>query len=111
MKRHAGIHLNRYATQSYQSILFLCLVLLGSCNAQPKTESYRIEKQVVRSVDVTGDGIEDAITLYVRGETPTKPFFWTLTIRSEGREIFKFDGDGKIGRASCRERVWSAVTA
>jgi hypothetical protein len=57
-------------------------------------EPHRIEKRITRSVDVTGDGIKDAITLQVLGESLTSPFFWTLTIRSEGKEIFKYNGDG-----------------
>jgi hypothetical protein len=74
--------------------IFPWIVLLSSCRVQPMTESQRIEKQITRSMDVTGDGIQDAIRLDVRGESLTSPFFWTLTIRSEGKEIFKYSGDG-----------------
>jgi hypothetical protein len=74
--------------------IFPWIVLVSCCRAQPMTESQPIEKRITRSVDVTGDGIEDVIMLHVRGESLTSPFFWTLTIRSEDREIFKYDGDG-----------------
>jgi hypothetical protein len=77
----------------YKSI-FLCAVLLSSCKAPVKSEPQRIEKQLTRAVDVTGDGITDAITLHIQGESLSSPFFWTLAIRSEGKEVFRYDGDG-----------------
>jgi hypothetical protein len=73
--------------------IFLCVLLLSSCRIQSQS-GQRIDKQVTRTVDVTGDGIIDAITLHIQGASLNSPFFWTLVIRSEGKDVFRYDGDG-----------------
>jgi hypothetical protein len=70
------------------------LVFLSSCGTRPVEKLERVEKEITRSVDVTGDGVEDQVTLRIRGDSFAAPFFWKLSIRSGGKEVFSYDGDG-----------------
>ena len=49
-----------------------------------------VDVTLARSIDVTGDGEDDTVTLHITGAAPTAPFTWTLVIRAGG------DADGKI---------------
>jgi hypothetical protein len=69
-------------------------VIISSCSSKPITKSQGIDKEITRNIDLTGDGIEDLITLHIKGENVESPFYWTLLVQSQGKEIFKYEGDG-----------------
>jgi hypothetical protein len=52
-----------------------------------------VNRQLTRTLDVTGDGKPETITLFLKAPNYDVPFQWLLTIESAGRTIFEQDGD------------------
>jgi hypothetical protein len=52
-------------------------------------EESQINTELTRKIDVTGDGKSDSISLHIQGQNINSPFTWTLSIISEGKQVFK----------------------
>jgi hypothetical protein len=52
-----------------------------------------IDTVLVRSVDLTGDGKPDTVSLHLRAKGLTSPFSWELSIRSRGSVLCRYSGD------------------
>lgn len=52
-----------------------------------------IDTVLVRSLDVTGDGKADIISLHIMARNLASPFSWTLSINSQGNRIYTLSGD------------------
>jgi hypothetical protein len=51
-----------------------------------------IEQDLIKEIDVTGDGKPEKIVLHLSAKNIKFPFTWTLTITSEGKKIFSHQG-------------------
>ena len=59
----------------------------------------RIDRTIVRMVDLTRDGKPEKVTLRIQGESIRDPFKWAIEIDSDGRRIFfKEQVDSRIDR-------------
>jgi hypothetical protein len=56
----------------------------------------RIDKTIVREVDLTRDGKPERIVLHVTGKDLKSPFAWTIEIYLHGRRIFHKERDDSI---------------
>jgi hypothetical protein len=68
----------------------LPLIYGGDSEFDPKAA---VNKDIVRKIDVTGDGELDTISLNIRGKNFFAPFNWTLTIISKGKQIYRSKHD------------------
>jgi hypothetical protein len=48
----------------------------------------RVDKTIIREADLTRDGKPEKIVLHITGKDFKSPFTWTITIHSNGRQIF-----------------------
>lgn len=71
-----------------QIIVLLCFLLRPMIAlAEP------IDELLVRSVDVTGDGKPEKITLVLKAKDFNSPFQWSLSISSSGKQLFTYASD------------------
>ncbi len=70
----------------------LCITLRLLWAAQTSAQS--IDTTFSRSLDVTGDGRPDLVTLHVQAQDIHHPFHWTLTISSGAHTLYRYDEDG-----------------
>jgi hypothetical protein len=62
--------------------------------ASPRTAAREaIDTVLVRSLDVTGDGKADTISLHLTAKSLSSPFSWTLSISSQGHQIYALSGN------------------
>lgn len=52
-----------------------------------------IDQQLIKEIDVTGDGKPEKIVLHLTAKNMVAPFKWTLTIISEGKQIYSYSSD------------------
>lgn len=52
-----------------------------------------IDQQLIKEIDVTGDGKPEKIVLHLTAKNMEAPFKWTLTIISEGKQIYSYSSD------------------
>ncbi len=52
-----------------------------------------IDKKIVKTMDVTGDGKADEIILHLKAKDMKAPFKWSLTIISGGKIVYSHDSD------------------
>lgn len=62
--------------------------LIAQTNATQLKPSERIDKTIIREVDLTRDGRPDKVILHVTGKDFYSPFTWTITVYSNNRKIF-----------------------
>jgi len=74
------------AVRFFVAIVAAHLVMAGCSRSK---DNGPVDVTLTRSIDVTGDGEDDTVTLHVTGGAPTAPFTWTLSIHADG------DADGK----------------
>ena len=74
-----------------RAVFFATVLLLGCSRA--RVADGPINTQLKRSVDVTGDGRPETITLFLKASNYRTPFQWLLTIDSAGRTVFDYDSD------------------
>lgn len=77
------------------SLLILFFLLSAPCLliGQPVNDTSAIEQDLVREVDVTGDGTADKITLHLSAKNINAPMVWTLSIAVNGKEIYSYKSD------------------
>jgi hypothetical protein len=63
--------------------------LVAHTNAIQNHASGKIDKTIIREVDLTRDGKPEKIILHVTGDNMRSPFSWTVEIISNGRRIFR----------------------
>jgi len=76
--------------------LLICIFILGApclSMGQPVNDTSPIEQDLVREVDVTGDGKADKITLHLSAKNLNSPMLWTLSIVADGKEIYFYKSD------------------
>ena len=78
----------------YILLIGILLMVPNACSGQSRDVAHPIDKEIVRHIDLTGDGQDETVTLRVQGKSLYSPFSWTLTIQSKGKQMLKFDGDG-----------------
>jgi len=76
-------------------IIFICLICSLSFVSYAHTidKSKPIDLDIVRKIDVTGDGEVDTINLHLKAKDFQSPFLWKLTISSSGKQIFKSESN------------------
>jgi len=52
-----------------------------------------VDEEIVKRMDVTGDGLDDEIRINIKGENWNKPFKWTLTIAAREKIVFTHSSD------------------
>ncbi len=62
---------------------------VAQTNATQSQASERIDKTIVREVDLTRDGKPEKIIFHITGDNMRSPFSWTFEIISNGRRIFR----------------------
>jgi hypothetical protein len=77
----------------YILILFSLVIFPINLSAKAKIDAGSIDKQLVKIVDVTGNGKQDKIILHLKAKNIKAPFLWTLTIMSEGKPIYSYSSD------------------
>jgi len=83
------------------SLILIPISLLGFNSAVYANESgnyssrKRIDKQLFRYFDVTGDGKNETILLHVHAQNIEAPFFWTLEIKEDDKVIFRHESNDK----------------
>jgi len=102
----------------------LAAMALWACS-RPKV-SGPVDMTLTRTLDVTGDGEDETITLHITGIAPTAPYQWTLVIDEDGKTIYHTERDdsendtlfndvdamaeameGCTGYAACKERYYT----
>ncbi len=61
--------------------------------AQSASDVSPIDQELVKEADVTGDGKPAKIMLHLEGKNIKSPFVWTLTIFSDGKQIYSYKSD------------------
>jgi hypothetical protein len=61
--------------------------------AQSASDVSPVDQELVKEVDVTGDGKPEKIILHLTAKNMKAPFVWTLTIISEGKQIYAYKSD------------------
>jgi hypothetical protein len=77
----------------YPLIVFLLAIYPTCILAQPVDDASPIDQKLIRKVDVTGDGKPDKIVLHLTAKNIKAPFKWTLSIISEGKQIYTYSSD------------------
>ncbi len=75
-------------------IIAVFLIIPTVCGSQPFDTSPSVDREIVRKIDLTGDGVEETVILHVKGKNFYSPFSWTLTIKFDGKEVFRSEKDG-----------------
>lgn len=70
------------------NLTLLAVAIFLALAHSASAEGSEINRTITKSVDLTGDGIPDAITLHYSGANTTSAYTWTLTITSSGKTIF-----------------------
>jgi hypothetical protein len=65
-----------------------------------------IDTTLVRSMDLTGDGKPDTVSLHLAAEGMTSPFSWELSIRSRGSVLCSYSGDDSSIDENFRDEVY-----
>ena len=74
--------------------MVLVMFSIACVEAMPQTAiKGAIDTVLVRSLDVTGDGKADTISLHLTAESLVSPFSWTLSINSQGSQIYTLSGN------------------
>ncbi len=74
-------------------VLFLFVIYPANIFAQSTSDTSPIDQELVKEVDVTGDGKADKIILHLTARNIKAPFTWTLTIISKGKQIYSYNSD------------------
>lgn len=75
-------------------ILSFCLISTNAAALENHFSSNtKIDRLITKSMDVTGDVLEDQINLRVTGKNFSHPFIWFLEIKSKGEIIFHYRSD------------------
>lgn len=62
----------------------------------PKDGFNKIDRTIIRRVDLTHDAKPEKIVLHVTGNNIRSPFIWTIEIYSHGKRIFYKKRDDSI---------------
>jgi hypothetical protein len=71
--------------------------LVAHTNAIQNHASGKIDKTIIREVDLTRDGKPERIVLHITGDNMRSPFSWTFEIISNGRRIFQQEDHDTAG--------------
>jgi hypothetical protein len=75
-------------------VIALVIVCIVGVELPAQTTSLgAIDTVLVRSVDLTGDGKPDTVSLHLRAKGLTSPFSWELSIRCRGSVLCSYSGD------------------
>ena len=74
-------------------VISLATILPASLLAQVTDDLKPIDKEIVKKVDVTGDGRPEKILLHLKAKNIKAPFAWTLSVMSEGQLIYSYNSD------------------
>ena len=76
-------------------VIFLVTIYPSSIFAQVTDDLKPVDEEIVKEVDVTGDGRPEKIILHLIAKSIKTPFAWTLTVISEGKQIYSYNSDDK----------------
>ena len=71
--------------------------LVAQTDAIQNQASERVDKTIIREVDLTRDGKPEKIILHITGDNIRSPFSWTFEIISNGRRIFRKEDHDTAG--------------
>ena len=69
------------------------LLLSIFCGVFAQPVDARIDKTIIRKVDVTGNGLADEIILHLKAKDMNSPFTWSLTILAGNKVIYSHKSD------------------
>jgi hypothetical protein len=76
------------------AVALICVAGMEPLAQTPATGA--IDTFLVRSMDLTGDGKPDTVSLHLMAQGLTSPFSWELSIRSRGSELCSYSGDDSV---------------
>jgi hypothetical protein len=77
----------------YLLIFIIFAIYPTSLIAQFASDGSPIDQELVKNVDVTGDGKPEKIILHLTAKNIKSPIVWTITLTSEGKQIYSYQSD------------------
>lgn len=88
------LSLKRLTTMRIHILILFSLVMFPiNLSAKSNIDAGPIDKQLVKKVNLTGNGKQDKIILHLTAKNIKAPFLWTLTIISKGKQIYSYRSD------------------